>query len=148
MPETCDQSATNRICEAFVEERIRKMQIRCFVFCFVVQVVCGSFEEERAVHTLRLELNARFDPSQTYVFLTCVARHALQKETPHQWLSNAGGCLCRNILFPAFQPSYWQLIDWNYGIGPTYPIDPRDISNISLRKSRHGVGLGRSSSAL
>lgn len=66
------------------------------------EVVMGSEDAEAAVHTLRLELNAKFDASNS------------------------------NFLFPAFEPSGWQLMDWNYAVGPLYPVDPREISNVVI----------------
>ncbi|KAL8433480.1 hypothetical protein Efla_001077 [Eimeria flavescens] len=69
------------------------------------KVVMGSKQDEAAVHTLRLELNAKFDANNS------------------------------NFMFPAFEPSSWQLVDWNYAIGPLYPVDPREISNVAFCES-------------
>ncbi|OEH78298.1 hypothetical protein cyc_04619 [Cyclospora cayetanensis] len=72
-------------------------------------IVMGSEEDEAAVHTLRLELNAKFDPNNS------------------------------NFIFPAFEPSGWQLMDWNYAVGPQYPVDPREISNVVFLDEDKGV---------
>ncbi|XP_026191570.1 uncharacterized protein LOC34621126 [Cyclospora cayetanensis] len=73
-------------------------------------IVMGSEEDEAAVHTLRLELNAKFDPNNS------------------------------NFIFPAFEPSGWQLMDWNYAVGPQYPVDPREISNVVFHVDVKGRG--------